>query len=125
MTEIIEQFRSDPSIQNIQKRHYTSIHVAVLVLRGKIIAHAHNKIGSRSRGCGYSNYSIHAEKNVVKEIGDNNKLKGANMYVFRLGRGENSEVVMNSKPCYGCTLFLEKCMNKYGLNKVLYMPMLK
>ena len=74
MTEIIEQFRSDPNIQNIQKRHYTSIHVAVLVLRGKIIAHAHNKIGSRSRGCGYSNYSIHAEKNVVKEIGDNNKL---------------------------------------------------
>ena len=111
MTEIFEKFRNDPNIQNIQKRHYTSVHVAVLVSRGKIIAHAHNKIGSRSQGCGYSNYSIHAEKNVVKEAGDINKLKGANMYVFRLGRGENSEVIMNSKPCYGCTLFLEKCMN--------------
>ena len=120
MSDLMEQFRNDPYIQKIQKRHYTSIHVAVLVSRGKIIAQAHNKIGSRSRGCGYSDYSIHAEKNVVKEVGDNNKLKGANMYVFRFGRGGNSDVIMNSKPCYGCTLFLEKCMNKYGLNKVYY-----
>jgi hypothetical protein len=120
MSNLMEQFRNDPNIHKIQERHCTSIHVAVLVSRGKIIAQAHNKIGSRSRGCGYSDNSIHAEKNVVKEVGDNNKLKGANMYVFRFGRGTNSDVIMNSKPCYGCTLFLQKCMKKYGLNKVYY-----
>ena len=120
MCDIIERFRNDPHIQRIQDKHCISIHVAILALRGKIIAHAHNKIGTRSRGSGYSTCSIHAEKNVVKEIGDYSKIRGANMYVFRLGRGDKSDVLMNSKPCPECEIFLNKCISKYGLNKVYY-----
>jgi hypothetical protein len=120
MNDFAEQFRTDPNTQKIHLRHCISVHVAILVVRGKIIAQAHNKIGTRSRGSGYSHCSIHAERNVVKEVGDHNKLKGANMYVFRVGRGENSARLMNSKPCLECQKFLHKCMNKYGLNKVYY-----
>jgi hypothetical protein len=74
---IIEQFRNDPRTTKLRLSHCTSIHIAAIVLRGKIIAEATNKLGSRSRGCGYSNYTIHAEKNVIKELGDISKLRGA------------------------------------------------
>lgn len=120
MSDLLKNIIEDPCIQNLQHRHYTSVHIAVLVLRGKIIAQAHNKIGSRSRGSGYSSYSIHAEKNVLKNLGDYEKMRGADMYVFRIGRGTNSHMAMNSKPCYACELFLNKCIRKYGLKNIYY-----
>ena len=68
----------------------------------------------------YSDYTIHAEKNVVKHLGDYSKMKGSDMYVMRRGRGENNTTLMNSKPCPDCELFLQKCMRKYGLRNVYY-----
>jgi hypothetical protein len=44
--------------------------MAVIVKRGQILAEATNNYGSRSRGSGYSKSSIHAERNVVKQLGD-------------------------------------------------------
>lgn len=115
-----EKFRNDPRTKKLEHTHITSLHKAMLVKRGKIIAEATNKIGSRSKGSGYSHSTIHAEKNVIKKLGDNNKMKGADMYVMRRGRGENIDKLMNSKPCPQCERFLQKCMDKYGLNNVYY-----
>jgi len=120
ITYILEQFRNDSRSTKMRLSHVTNVHIAAIVLRGKIIAEATNKLGSRSKGCGYSNYTIHAEKNVVKMLGDYNKLRDADMYVIRCGRGINSNKFINSKPCNDCEYFLYKCMKKYGLKNVYY-----
>lgn len=117
---ILEQFRNHPRTRAMRMSHCTSVHIAVICKKGKIIAEATNKLGSRSSGCGYSDYTIHAERNVVKELGDYTKLRDADMYVIRCGRGENSVKFMNSKPCSDCECFLNKCINKYGLRKIYY-----
>jgi len=80
---IFEDFVNDPRTTNMRNKHYASIHKAVIVKRGIILAEANNNYGSRSRGSGYSRSSIHAEKNVVKALGDISKLKGADMYIMR------------------------------------------
>jgi hypothetical protein len=102
--------------------HNGSIHVAVLMKRGKIIAQATNEFGSRSRGSGYSDRSIHAERNVVKEIGNIQNIRGAEMYVVRLSRNVNctDSPFAGSKPCAECAVFLGKCMREYGLKNVYY-----
>jgi hypothetical protein len=97
--------------------HATSLHYAQIIKRNKVIAFARNSIGSRSRGCGWGDQSIHAERAVVKRLGDLSQLRGAMMIVVRVNRqGE----LLGSKPCAGCQLFLFKCMNEYGLRKVVY-----
>jgi hypothetical protein len=99
------------------KRHNTSVHIAVLIKRGKVIAVSANLIGSRARGSGYSMDTIHAEKAVVKSLGDISQLRGASMIVVRLSKGEEW---VDSRPCHSCMLFLNKCMNQYGLKRVYY-----
>jgi hypothetical protein len=116
---IFQQFLKDPRTMNMRLRHNASLHRAVLVKRGKIIAESTNNYGSRSRGSGYSSSSIHAEKNVVKELGDISKLKGADMYVMRFSRADPLDFV-RSVPCPSCMIFLEKCMKEYGLKNVYY-----
>lgn len=99
--------------------NHTYRHVAVIMRGNKVLEYAGNMVGSRSRGCGYSNYTIHAERNVVKKLGDTNKLNGCNMYVFRLSIGSEKRIGF-SEPCHDCKIFLTKCMNLYGLKKVYY-----
>lgn len=118
--KIVEEYRDDPRMRSMRMSHATSIHIALIVYKGKILAEATNKIGTRSRGCGYSECSIHAERNVVKSLGDYTKLKDADMCVIRCGRGENSHNFANSKPCSDCECFLNKCIRKYGLRKIYY-----
>lgn len=123
MNTILSHINDDKSLKNLSYAHTTSIHIAFIMKRGQIIAKATNKLGSRSRGCGYSNCTIHAERAVVKELGDLNQLKGATMYVIRIARNSltnNETCIRNSEPCYDCHLFLKKCHEKYGLNKVFY-----
>lgn len=98
-------------------KHNTSLHHATIIRRNKVLASAYNTVGTRSRGCGYSDQTIHAERAVVKRLGDVSQLRGATLIVVRLNRqGE----LRNSKPCHDCELFLEKCMREYGLRKVIY-----
>ena len=123
MQFIVANYLKDKCISNLPDAHNTSIHVAVIVKRNKVIAAATNKIGSRSRGSGYSDSTIHAERNVVKELGNFDQLRGATMYVFRVSRcktKEGIERIQNSEPCHDCHLFLTKCHEKYGLKKVFY-----
>ena len=97
--------------------HNTSLHYAELYKRNKLMATSRNKIGSRSRGCGWSDHSLHAERAVVKRFGDVSQLHGCILIVVRIGKQGD---IMNSKPCPDCHKFLEKCMEKYGLLKVIY-----
>jgi len=122
---LLDQILSNPRTINLRYAHFASIHVAVLMKRGRIIAEATNGFGSRSRGSGYCASSIHAERNVVKEIGNIHELKGAEMYVVRISRNKDIEVedpFVGSKPCAQCRVFLEKCMKEYGLKNVYYTP---
>lgn len=97
--------------------HNTELHIARLFKRKKLIAMARNTIGTRSRGCGWSDQSLHAERAVVKRLGDTSQLNGCTLEVVRIGKHGN---VKNSEPCYNCYLFLNKCIREYGLRKVMY-----
>jgi deoxycytidylate deaminase len=118
---LLEMFLEDPRTTNLylyDKQRY-SVHMAVLVKRGKVIASAYNRNGSRSSGSGYTDRSIHAERNVVKELGDISKIRGATMYVMRVSK-HTMNTFGYSKPCEECQLFLRKCMREYGLKAVYY-----
>jgi hypothetical protein len=97
--------------------HNTHLHYAQLIKRNKVIAIARNSVGSRSRGCGWSDNTIHAERAVVKRLGDLSQLRGCMMVVVRVNKNGD---LLNSKPCPECERFLFKCMNDYGLRKVVY-----
>ena len=118
--KLLEQFRDDVRTTRLYEERSRKIHRALIIKRGKIIAEAFNRVGSRSMGSGYSDRTIHAEKNVIKKLGDISQLRGADMYVIRYGRSDNSDGFMCSKPCHDCQLFLEKCMREYGLKNVYY-----
>ena len=123
MEALMPSILEDKAICNMIKSHKTSVHVAVIVKRNKVIAIATNKIGSRSRGAGWSDCTIHAERNVVKEMGDFDQMRGASMYVFRISKCQTKcgmEKIQNSAPCYDCHVFLEKCVKQYGLRNVFY-----
>jgi len=99
------------------KVHNTEFHVATITRRGKVLATSRNTIGTRCRGAGWSDQSLHAERAVVKCLGDTSQLRGCTLKVVRLNKhGE----ILNSKPCSDCVMFLTKCMNQYGLRKVQY-----
>lgn len=119
---LLERFLDDPNTMRMRKSFTTSFHVAMLVKRGKILAIASNRIGSRSQGCGFSNFTIHAERNVVKEFGDISQLKGCDMFVMRIQTNNltNQKYFGNSAPCRDCQLFLEKCQRRYGLRHIYY-----
>jgi len=97
--------------------HNTSYHVARILRRGHVIATSRNRIGSRSKGCGWDDQSLHAERAVVKSLGDVSQLRGCTLEVVRLNKQSQ---IMNSQPCHDCEVFLDKCMKKYGLAKVVY-----
>jgi pyrimidine deaminase RibD-like protein len=97
--------------------HTTNLHHATILLRNKVIAAAYNRVGSRSRGCGYGARTIHAEVNAVKSLGNMAMLRGATLIVVRHGC---DGTIRPSKPCHNCHIFLEKCMRLYGLRKVVY-----
>ena len=93
-----------------------NLHVASLYKRGILLARATNRVGSRSRGVGYSDRTIHAERNVLRSV-DLSMLRGATLVVVRVGRyGE----LLASPPCRECRAHIEKTMRKYGLRNVYY-----
>ena len=97
--------------------HSTSYHVATITRRRRVIATSRNRIGTRSSGCGWDDQSLHAERAVVKRLGDLSQLRGCTLEVVRLTKHNQ---IRNSKPCHNCEVFLDKCMKKYGLAKVVY-----
>ena len=119
---LLERFLEDPNTMRMRQSQTTSFHIAMLVKRGKILTIASNRIGSRSQGCGFSKYTIHAERNVVKSFGDVSQLRGCDMFVMRI-HGSNmakDKHFGNSAPCKDCQIFLEKCQRQYGLRHVYF-----
>jgi len=108
---------SDINIMDYKCVHNTEYHVARLTRRRKVIAEARNKIGTRSRGSGWDDQSLHAERAVVKSLGDISQLNGCTLEVIRISKHGN---IKNSEPCHNCRMFLHKCMKEYGLRKVIY-----
>ncbi len=104
--------------RRLQKRHSLSTHIALIVRGTRVLATAANRPGTRSSGSGFSGMSIHAERAVVKQLGDISLLKGTTLIVFRLTR--DNQKIGCSKPCPECQVFLDKCMKKYGLRRVYY-----
>ena len=122
---LLDRFINDSRTCKMPIGHTTKLHIAIIVKRGKILAEATNKVASRTNGAssrGSMNY-IHAERNVLRVLGDNDKLRGADMYVMRLGKtfkGSGELCFKYSQPCPECTVFLEKCMRIYGLKNVYF-----
>ena len=116
---ILHLFYANTTLKALWEKSYLRhVHVAMVLKRGKLIDMATNWIGSRTSGCGYDNLSIHAERAVIKKIGDHTKLNGAILIVFRISRGKKEMV--DSTPCKGCQPHLEKCVKEYGLRRVYH-----
>lgn len=94
------------------------VHVALLYRRGKLLGVATNFVGSRNKGCGYDHRTIHAERAVIKKVGDTAKLSGAILIVIRIAKGTRE--IVNSEPCHSCRCHLEKCIKSYGLRSIYY-----
>jgi hypothetical protein len=96
----------------------TSLHVAALYGRGKtLLGLATNRAGSRSSGAGFSNQTIHAERAVMKAVGDVSLLKGATLVVVRVTKEGKTA---GSAPCKECQAAIEAAMRKYGLKRVVH-----
>jgi deoxycytidylate deaminase len=98
-------------------KHNTSLHIAFLVSRGKIISVGTNSIGSRIRGCCYGDRSLHAEMAALKNI-HWSKIDGADMYIFRWK--QSIQDICFSHPCHRCMQVLNKFSREWGLNRVYY-----
>lgn len=119
---LLESFLQDPNTTRMRQVHNTSLHIAILVHRGKIISVASNRVGSPSRGCGYSRYTIHAERNCIKKLGDITKVKDCDMYIMRIMENKMTGEAgfRYSKPCEQCTCALLKLQREKGLRNVFY-----
>lgn len=109
---IIEELYAKP-VRKIN----TNLHIAFIIRRGKILSIASNSVGSRQKGCGYNERTIHAEMAALKKL-DWRDLDGADMYVFRWRISVNN--IAYSLPCYNCSTVLNKCIKNWGLKRVYY-----
>ena len=115
----MDLLEGEVSIPRMRMKHrLTKVHIALIIKRGKVMGVAGNMVGSRSKGCGYDDWTIHAERAVLKKVGDVTKLEGATMVVVRIAKGTGE--LANSEPCHNCRCHLEKCMKEYGLKSVYY-----
>ena len=100
------------------KSELRNIHVALIMKHGKVIEMATNQLGSRGKGCGYTDRTIHAERAVLKKVGDHTKLNGSILIVIRFS--SKTKELTNSAPCRSCRPHLEKCVKEYGLRRIYY-----
>jgi cytidine deaminase len=87
-------------------KHYTHNHVAMLFQGRKNIAIGQNRVAERG-----TKHTVHAELDVIRNLGDISKMRGATLVVIRIG----ADGLSNSKPCPACQCFLRKCVREYGL----------
>lgn len=93
-------------------------HGCIIVKNGKILSKGHNHF---KKGKFSTKLSTHAEIDAINKLRDKTLLRGADLYVVRLGSDSNGELIVhNSCPCSTCFPKLVKCMKKYGLHNVFY-----
>jgi hypothetical protein len=110
--------RSDYENETLPRPHNTKFHVAYIYnFKGQLLCRETNRIASRSRGAGCSEYTIHAERAALKSVGNFTLLRGATLVVVRFGIEGN---LLPSKPCHDCSCHLTKAIRSYGLRSVYY-----
>jgi hypothetical protein len=107
----------EESFNKTVHKHNTSLHIAFLVSRGKIISVGTNSIGSRIKGCCYGDRSLHAEMAALKNV-HWSKIGGADMYIFRWKPSIKN--ISLSHPCDRCMQVLNKFSRERSLNRVYY-----
>jgi hypothetical protein len=75
-----------------------------------VLAVGQNRVEVTGRGKSRSNM-IHAEADVIRTLGDVQKLRGTRLVVIRIAPSG----IINSKPCVACQCLIQKCIKKYGL----------
>ena len=114
---ILKERGMDP-VQSIH-RAVGHEHVAILLsARGHVLEISKNKAGGRSQGCGWSDRSLHAERAVIKKLGDRSLLRGAILIVIRLSK--DSSHFHGSNPCSECRQGLQKHIREDKLKAVYY-----
>lgn len=99
-------------------RMKVNLHIAFLFGRGGVLlGMATNRSGTRSSGAGFSCNTIHAERAVLKAVGDISLLRDATLVVVRVNK--HGELRL-SEPCHECKCHLSAAMTKYGLKRVYY-----
>ena len=106
------------SYAHLTSKMNTSLHVAAIYGRGGVLLGlATNRVGSRSSGAGFSDQTIHAERAVMKAVGDVSLLRGATLVVIRVTKAGKPAY---SAPCSECSAAIEAAMRKYGLRRVVH-----
>jgi len=81
----------------------------------RVLKDSQNRVGSRSRGSGYYDYTLHAEIALLKEI-DYDELYDRTLVVICIEYDEEGVIrFRNSTPCCKCQRVLDKFIRKYRL----------
>jgi hypothetical protein len=88
-------------------------HVAILFRGRKILAIGQNRVSTRH---GPRHVMIHAEADVIRQLGDVSQLRGATLVVIRIA----PTGLRNSAPCPACSRLIQKCQRVYGLRGVIH-----
>jgi hypothetical protein len=109
-THILSQVQRYTSRLTNTSKHRGNYHVAMLFRGHKVIAVGQNRVEITGRGKAFS-HMIHAEADVIRTLGNVQKLRGLKLVVIRIAPSG----IINSKPCMACQCLLQKCMKEYGL----------
>jgi hypothetical protein len=107
----------DENPPSIVDRLNTFDHRSFLLSDGNtsVLNYSQNRVGSRSRGVGYYDYTLHAEIALLKEI-DYEDLYDRTLVVVRIEYDEEGVIrLRNSTPCCKCQRVLDKFIRKYRL----------
>jgi hypothetical protein len=96
------------------RRQFTQqVHFAAIIKRHKVIAMANNSFSKFLPHL----WSLHAERAVVRSLGNLQKLRGSTLFVWR---STPSTRTLDSEPCPNCRLFIQKLIDKWGLRLVIF-----
>jgi hypothetical protein len=101
--ELLDHYLYEDNLAKIYAgRPLGPIHLAVLMKRGKIIADAYNNIVTKRYNTrkGQCTSTIHAERNVVRALGDISRIRGADMYVMRIYRVDTRNPLQPAEPVF-------------------------
>ena len=96
------------------KRKFTQqVHFAAIIKRNKVIALANNTFSKFLPHL----WSLHAERAVVRTLGNLQKLRGSTLFVWR---STETSKKLDSEPCPNCRIFLQSLIDKWGLKCVIF-----
>ena len=107
---ILTQVKRYTSRLTNTSKHRGNYHVAMLFRGHKVIAVGQYRVEITGRGK-YRSNMIHAEADVIRTLGNVQKLRGTKLVVIRIAPSG----IINSAPCIACQCLIQKCMKEYGM----------